>query len=293
MAVIEHLFTIVAPVVICAAIGWFWASRGGRFDVSQVTTLITSIGVPCLVFHTLSSLSISIDAAGAMVVGAILCLVLSGCLGWTVLTLAGLQRQSYLTALVFPNSGNIGLPLNMLAFGEVGLALAVAVFCANSLMHFTVGTAISSGATSIRVLARVPLLYAIPPALVFLLTDLEPPQWISATTEILGGMTIPLMLIALGVSLARLHVQSVPRSVGLALVRLIGGVAIGFAVAWLLGLEGTERGVLIIQSAMPSAVFNYLFALQYQNEPEQVAGIVVASTLMSFATLPLLLWLVL
>ncbi len=293
MAVIVQLFTIIAPVIICAGIGWLLASRGSRLDISQVTTLVTAIGMPCLVFHTLAGLSVSADAAAAMVAGALLHLALAGALGVATLAIAGLPRRTYLPALVFPNSGNIGLPLNMLAFGEVGLGLAVAVFCANSLLHFTVGTAIASGATSLRILARAPILYAIPPALVFLLTDLEPPRWIAATTEILGGMTIPLMLIALGVSLSRLRVRSLPRSVALALVRLLGGFAIGVVLAWLLDLEGAERGVLIIQSAMPSAVFNYLFALQYQNEPEQVAGIVVASTLISFATLPLLLWLVL
>ncbi len=101
------------------------------------------------------------------------------------------------------------------------------------------------------------------------------------------------MLITLGISLARLKVASMPRSLGLSVLRLVMGFAVGIALATALDLEGAERGVLIIQMSMPVAVFNYLFAQRYNTAPEEVAGMVVISTALSFASLPLLLWFVL
>jgi predicted permease len=141
--------------------------------------------------------------------------------------------------------------------------------------------------------ARVPLLYALPPALAFMFTGAKPPAWLNATTELIGLMTIPLMLITLGVSLAKLAVASLPRSFGLSVLRLLLGFALGVAVAHLFRLEGAARGVLIVQSSMPVAVFNYLFAQRYRRAPEEVAGLVVISTALSFLTLPMLLWFVL
>lgn len=94
----------------------------------------------------------------------------------------------------------------------------------------------------------------------------------------------------LGVSLARLKVGRVRRTGFLAALRLALGLGVGLALAHALGLTDPARGVLVVQSTMPAAVFNYLFAERYQTEPEEVAGVIVLSTLMSFATLPLLLW---
>lgn len=74
----------------------------------------------------------------------------------------------------------------------------------------------------------------------------------------------------------------------LALARLGLGLAVGLGIVWSFGLEGTERGVVLIESAMPCA-FNYLLAARYDRHPEEIAGAIVISTLLSFATLPLLL----
>ncbi len=288
-----ELFSIIAPLLVCAGIGYGWAKTGRGYDVELVTTLVTNIGVPCLVFHTLSNLTVDAAAFGTMVVATVAALAVSLAVGALILRLTGLSRRAFLPALTFPNTGNMGLPLNYLAFGDVGLGLAIAVFTVYATTQFTLGVALASGKASLRSLARVPVLYALPPALAFMLTGTTPPRWISTTTDILGGIVIPMMLITLGISLARLGVKSIPRSLGLSVLRLAMGFAIGVGIAYGLGLEGASRGVLIIQSTMPVAVFNYLFALRYKTAPEEVAGMVVISTVLSFLTLPPLLWFVL
>jgi predicted permease len=112
------------------------------------------------------------------------------------------------------------------------------------------------------------------------------PAWLDNTTGILGGATIPLMLVTLGVSLARLKVADWKHSLLFSLVRVLGGFGLAVLVARWFGLEGVDRGVLILQSSMPVAVFNYLLALRYEREPGEVAGMVVLSTLLAFVLLP-------
>src|SRR5690606_16735202 len=130
-------------------------------------------------------------------------------------------------------------------------------------------------------------------SLAVVFTGVTVPVWIADTIGLLGGITIPLMLIALGVSLARLRIASLPLSMAIAVARLAVGLAVGLGMSWALGLSGIVAGVLVVQSGMPVAVFNYLFAHVYKRQPEQIAGAVVLSTIMSFAGLPLLLLLVL
>jgi predicted permease len=187
----------------------------------------------------------------------------------------------------------MGLPLCLFAFGEPGLALAIVFFAVSSMLQFTVGVGIAAGSADPRRLLRLPLIYAVAAALAVMATGAPVPAWLANTAELIGGLTIPLMLFALGVSLARLQIGSLRRSLALSLVRILGGVALGFGIGWALGLSDAARGVLAIQSAMPVAVFNYLFAQLYRREPAEVAGMIVLSTLISFATLPALLLLVL
>ncbi|MEX2409187.1 MAG: AEC family transporter, partial [Rhodovibrionaceae bacterium] len=173
---------------------------------------------------------------------------------------------------------------------DPGLTFAIVIFMVTAIGNFTIGASLARGSARLSELARMPVLYAVPAGLALVIWDLHLPQWLGNTVELLGGLTIPLMLLALGVSLSRLTMASFTRSFGLSFVRLAGGFAVGVLVAWIFGLEGVARGVVILQATMPTAVFNYLFAERYGRAPSEVAGMVLSSTLLSFATLPLLLW---
>jgi hypothetical protein len=114
------------------------------------------------------------------------------------------------------------------------------------------------------------------------------PGWLVDTAEIFGQFAIPLMLIMLGFSLAKLKVTSLPRNLALSIARLAIGLGVGLTVSQFFGLEGVVRGVFVLECAMPAAVFNYMLAIRYKNSPEEVAGLVVTSTLFTFAILPVL-----
>ena len=290
---IYELIAIIAPVFVCAALGYGWARLERPYDTEFVTTLVTNIGAPCLVFYTLSSVEINAETFGAMAGVSALAVAASAAAGIVVLRAARLSMRTFLPSLMFPNVGNMGMPLCLFAFGETGLALAIAYFAVCSIGQMTLGAGIAAGATSARQVLRVPVVYAVVLALPFMIWGVDPPDWLANTTRLLGGILIPLMLISLGVSLAKLRVGSLGRSSALSLARLVFGFAVGVGLAEAFGFEGTARGVLILQSSMPTAVFNYLFSLRYGREPEEVAGMVMISTVLSFATLPLLLWFVL
>ena len=285
--------TVIAPIFIIASIGFVWARTERPFDTEMVTTLVTNIGVPCLLFASLTGLDITPAAFGrssatfAVVTLAILLI------GAACLKAARLDISTYLPSVTFGNNGNMGLPLVLFAFGEPGLALGMGPFFVSTISNVTIGVGLLSGRLTLRYLVANRYIYVIAAALVFIIGGIKPPLWLTYTVKTLGSLTIPLMLVALGVSLARLQVKSFSRSLMLGLLRLGLGFAVGWGVAEIFGLTGAERGVLILQSAMPVAVMNFLFSTRYKRSPEEVAGMIVISTAISFATLPVLLWVVL
>ena len=283
------LFAIIAPVFLCTALGWAWVRAGRAYDRELITILIADIGAPCLVFSRLVALEVEPEAMAEMAVAAGISVAIFAVAGIAILRLARLPLHTFLCPLMFGNQGNMGLPVCLFAFGEEGLALAIAYFSVTATLQFTAGISIWSGHLSLRELARTPLIYAVALAVAVLVSGASVPAWIWNTTEILGGFAIPLMLVTLGAALAELRVARIGRSVALALCRLGIGFGVGVALAAALDLSGVARGVLVLQCAMPAAVFNYLFAQRYGRAPEEVASIVVLSTLLAFAGLPLLL----
>jgi hypothetical protein len=286
---ITQLFSILAPVFFGAAFGYGWAKLDKPFDAEFVTSLVFNLGTPLLVFSTLTRLDTDPLAFADIALVIVVALVLFFVISVAILKIAQLDLQTYLATVMIPNTGNVGLPLCFLAFGDKGLAFAIIVYTIVSLTQFTVGLSIASGTFSLRELSRNPLVYAVLAALLVMITEYELPAWIANTTRIYGQFAIPLMLIMLGVSLAKLRITSLPRNIALSFVRFSMGLGVGLFVSHLFGLEGVVRGVVVLECAMPAAVFNYMLAMRYNTNPDEVAGLVVTSTLFSFATLPFLL----
>ncbi len=285
----EILLNIIAPVVVTAGIGFFWAKTGRAFHTETITLLVTNVGSPMLIFSTLMKLNMELGDFLEFAMFAALSALAFCLIGLVVLLLFRLNVRDYLPGLMFPNTGNMGLPLCLFAFGEAGLALAIAVFTVFSTLQFTFGIWLSSGASSLAQLLRTPLIYAVLIGLGSKALGLSFPLWVINSTTLVGSLTIPLMLFALGVSLASLSVSHIRLATGLSILRLVMGFAVGYGLATLFGLEGVERGVLILECTMPVAVFNYLFSLRYERAHSHVAGMVLISTLLSFVTLPALL----
>jgi len=288
-----EILAIIAPVFVCAAIGLVWARSGHAVENEFITRLVMWVGAPCLIVGTLGKVDMSAAMLRQIGLAVLLMLVLTGAAAVLLFRFMGLPWRDYLPSLAFPNTANMGLPLSLFAFGEEGLAVALAIFTVVSFVHFTVGVAILSGTSPIRGALRSPIVYAGLLAVMLVATGWGLPRWAQNTVSMLGDTAIPLMLITLGASLSRLDPRHAVNAFRLGAIRLSLGFAVGWSVAELAGLSGVTRGVLIIQSTMPVAVFNYLLAIRYRRSPEEVAGAVLVSTILSFLSLPALLWYVL
>ena len=293
MPVLAEIASIIAPLFVIAGIGLAWGRSGRRFDTNMVGALTLNLGVPCLIFSTLTKLQVSPAAFAEMAGAFALAVAINRAIAAALLRAMRLDIAGFLPTAVFANNGNMGLPLCLFAFGDAGLALGICAFVISSVGNFTIGIGLVSGRLRALDFVRNPYVYVIAAALAFMATHAAPPRWLANTTEIIGGISIPLMLLALGVSLSRLKVQSIGRSLLLSLMRLGVGFLLGLGLAWALGFDGAARGVLILQCAMPTAVMNYIIAARYDRNAGEVAGVIVASTAISFATLPLLLLVVL
>ena len=284
-----ELFAVMAPVLIVAGIGYGWARSGQAYPTEFVTRLVLNVSTPCLVLSTLSRAEVDLQVFGQMAAACVVICAIMAVVGWGLSRVIGSDPKVLVPAYMFPNTGNMGLPISLYAFGEPGLALAVAFFVVLSVGHFTVGMMLSGAVQSWRRLLLNPVIISLGVALAVLLLDLQLPRWIANTVDLLGSLSIPMMLLTLGVSLATIRLQQVGRGMWLGGLRILCGAAIGWAIALALDLPPLAQGVLVMQSAMPVAVFNYLFAVKAGRSPETVASLVICSTLLSFLFIPLLL----
>ncbi len=282
----NELFAVIAPILICSGLGYAWARKGLDYPVDFVTRLVMNIGAPCLIVSSFSKAGIDIGKMAEVSAAAAVVLLIMLVLGGLLIRMMRLEISTFLPSLIFPNIGNMGLPLCLFAFGETGLALGLTVFLVIFTLQMSLGIVLVAGRGNLAGLLKQPVLWATAIAVVLVSTGRSLPVWLDNTTGILGGATIPLMLITLGVSLAQLKVAEWKHSLLFSLIRVLGGFGLAILVAGWFGLQGDERGVLVLQMSMPVAVFNYLLALRYQREPGEVAGMVVISTLMAFALLP-------
>ncbi|MBP2299178.1 AEC family transporter [Azospirillum picis] len=292
LTLLSNAFTVLAPVFVVAAIGYGWHRARLPYDSAFITTFAINVSSPCLVFSALTRLHLSADVMAEMTVAAAACMGLTALLSVPVLLASGLPLRVYVPAMAFPNAGNLGLPVCLFAFGETGLSLAVLFYAVMAVCQFTLGPALAAGRFDLKQMLRTPTIYAVALAVAIQLYQAPLPVWIADTTTLLGNCAVPLMLLSLGVALARLRLSGALRALSMSAFRLVAGFAIGLLVAWAMGLSGPARGVVLVQSSMPVAVFNYLWALRYDNSPEDVAGMVLGSTAMAFVGLPALMMLV-
>jgi predicted permease len=287
--VYSQLVPIIAPVLVGVLVGFGWQRLRLPFDRDFLTQIVMFVGVPCLILDGIVGLTTPPGTFLTMVGYAMVVLAACGVVGAAALRVLGQPLRSYLPPIAFGNSGNLGLPLCLFAFGSEGLGLAIGFYLVGSVTQFLIGPLFQGRQPVWRTLLATPVNYAAVIGLTLLATGTRLPLWVGNSIGLLAGMAIPLMLVALGHALGSFGVQRLPVAAGIAAGRLGLGFAAGYGLTVVLGLEGTARGVVIIESAMPVAVFNYLLAARYDRHPGDVAGAILLSTLLSFATLPLLL----
>lgn len=290
---LTQMVEILGPIVAITLIGYLMGRSRAGLETRTLSTIVIMVATPALVFHTLTSLQVAPETIETMSGAALLCIAVSGSLGLLGLKLFRGPVRSFLPPLMLPNSGNMGLPLVVLAFGEEGLQLGVAYFFVVALAQYSLGLSIYAGTVRLSMLLRQPLVYSVAAVLLVTWTGVQVPSILLTTTEMLSGMMIPAMLILLGVSLATLEVADLRPALMVAIGRLVLGFISAFLVIWVLDLHGVTAGAVFLLATMPTAIVSYVFAERYEHNARQVAGSVVTSTLLTFICLPGLVWLAL
>ncbi|WP_456387477.1 AEC family transporter [Profundibacter sp.] len=284
---------IVTPVFLLGAIGFAWVRMGFEYQVEFVTRLAMTLAVPCLIFTSLMRTEIGPAALATLSLAALAAYGAVTLMSFLLVQFSGLGHRTYLAPIIFGNTGNLGLPLALFAFGEVGLGYAVVVFAIMAILSFTFGVWLVSGGGSPVKAIKEPIVAATLLGALFMWRGWETPKPLTNTLELIGQMAIPIMLITLGVAVARLKPGRMGRAVWLSLAKVVICVGAAWGVGLWLKLPPIPFAVLVMQVSTPVAVTSYMLAEKYGADSDAVAGLVVVSTVLAIITIPLTLALLL
>ena len=293
MEIYLKLFEVLFPVFFVVGIGYYLGKKNPKIDTTFITNFAANVGTPAMIIYALNPVNISfhiftsyfwyylIAIAGFFVVGVVFLFLQNT---------KDIIRE--LPPFVMPNTGNMGLPICLFAYGSQGLGVSAAISALLILCHFTLGVFLAARKFSIDVIIKSPPFYAIIISVIFLFYDLRLPAFVENTTFLLMYATIFLILMSLGIALTRLKVFSVNKAIFSSIGRVIVGPIIGYLLILYFNLEGFAAGCLLIQCSMPSAILNYLVGSIYSPKKivDNVASMIVVSTLMSFITIPLVVF---
>ena len=290
MNLILSVFQIAAPVFLLTAIGFIWVKLDIEYRVEFVTRLAMTLSLPCLIFVSLMNTQISPEILRTVSLAAIMSYSLVTLASFILVKILKLNISTYLAPLIFGNTGNLGLPLAFFAFGAEGLSYAVVIFAIMATYNFTFGVWIISGGGSIVKATKEPLVWGTVLGLIFLINSWKTPLFLTATLELIGQMAIPLMLITLGVAIARLRLINLSRALVITLTKFFICLVLSIIVGLYYQLGHIPFSVLLLQLTTPVAVTSYLLATKYDNGSNDIAGLVIISTLISVIYIPVILY---
>ena len=286
------LIDVLFPVFFVIGVGYYLGKKDPNFDTKFITNFAGNIGTPAMIFYTITTTGITLNIFIEYFIYALIIIGGFSLVGLLFLFILKKDVISELPPLILPNTGNMGIPICLFAYGTAGLGVASAIASVIILLHFTLGVLLAKKSFSLEILIKNGPIYAILASIAFLYFKWDVPGYIENTTFLLTYTTIFLVLMSLGIALSRLKVVSWTHASILGAVRVIIGPIIGFGLIKFLNLNGFFAGVLLIQSAMPSAVLTYLVGSMYSERKvvDNIASVIVSSTLMSFITIPIVVF---
>ena len=289
------LFEVLFPVFFVVGIGYFLGKKNPKIDTSFITNFGANIGSPAIVFYSVTTTGLTFEIFISYFFYYFLAIVGFSFIGLIFLKFLKKDILMELPPFILPNTGNMGLPICLFAYGAQGLGIAGAIASIIILFHFTLGVFLASKKFTLEVITKSPAFYSIIISIIFIYFKFEVPLFIVNTTMLLTYATIFLILMSLGIALTRLKVFSFNHAFISSIARVIIGPLIGFGIIKLFDLSGIAAGVLLIQCSMPSAILNYLVGSIYSPKRivDNVASMIVVSTILSFITVPIVVFLAL
>lgn len=288
----QQIFNTVFPLFVIVLIGFFYA-RVRPTDMTVANRINMSVFIPALIFSVMAAKDFQIQAYLPLVAASAFVVLGSGLIAWPIAKLLGYEFKTFVPPMMFNNSGNLGIPLMVLAFGEAALPIAVVLFLTENLLHFTLGTYMLNPKTRLMNLLKMPIIISTALGVVWSWQGWHMPQAIGTSVDMLGQISIPLMLFALGVRMTDVDFGQWRMGVISGLVSPLSGVIAAYIYYWTIGIREDWFGYLIIFACLPPAILNYMLAEVFQQEPQKVAAMVLLGNLMALICIPLALYFVL
>ena len=292
MDIYLKLFEVLFPVFFIVGIGFLLGKKNPNFDTSFITTYAGNFGTPALVIFALTAGGVTFDIFKEFFFYALILLSAFGIIGLIFLVLMKKDYIRELPTFILPNTGNMGIPICLFAYGELGMGIAAAISSLVVLLHFTLNIFLAKRAFDFQTIFKSPAFYAIIVTVLFLYFEQPVPQFVMNTVMLLAYGMIVMILMSLGVALTQMKVFSFKDAVITSTGRVIIGPLIGLTVIKLFDLSGVSAGVILIQSSMPSAILCYLVASMYSPKVivDNISSTIVVSTIMSLVTIPITLF---
>ena len=292
MDIYLKLFEVLFPVFFIVGIGFLLGKKNPDFDTSFITTYAGNFGTPALVIFALTAGGVSFEVFKEIFFYALILLSAFGIVGLIFLVLMKKDYIRELPTFILPNTGNMGIPICLFAYGELGMGIAAAISSLVVLLHFTLNIFLAKRAFDFQTIFKSPAFYAIIITVLFLYFEKPFPQFVMNTVMLLAYGMIVMILMSLGVALTQMKVFSFKDAVITSTGRVILGPIIGFILIKIFGLTGVSAGVVLIQSSMPSAILCYLVASMYSPKEivDNISSTIVVSTVMSLVTIPITLF---
>ncbi len=280
---------IISPIFLLGSIGFIWEKAKVEYPIHFVTNLTMNISLPCLIFTSLMNSNVDQKILSSIIMATIITYLFLILFCYGFVKLIKIDVPTFLPPMIFGNTGNLGLPLAFFAFGDVGLSYAIIIFAIMAIFSFTYGVWVISGETNFRKLFQEPIAWSAIIGAIFLFFNIKTPIFLTNSLELTGQIAIPLMLITLGVSVARLNLKNVTKGLTIISFRTIFCLFLSVSVSLLFSLTEVASAILILQFTTPVAVTSYLLAERFNRNPDDVASLVIISTSMSILYIPLIL----
>ena len=295
MEIYFKLFEVLFPVFFIVGIGYFLGKKNPKLDTTFITNFGANIGSPAIVFYSVTTTGITFEIFINYFFYYFLAIIGFSLVGIIFLNFLKKDILMELPPFILPNTGNMGLPICLFAYGTQGLGIAGAIASIIILFHFTLGVFLASKKFTLEIITKSPAFYSIIISIIFIYFEMDVPNFVVNTTMLLTYATIFLILMSLGIALTRLKIFSFNKALISAMARVLIGPIIGFCIIRIFNLSGVAAGVLLIQCSMPSAILNYLVGSIYSPKKivDNIASMIVVSTILSFITIPIVVFLAL
>ena len=292
MEIYIKLFEVLFPVFFIVGIGYFIGKKDPKVNTNFITKFTGNIGFPGLVFYSLTGTGLTFDEFQNFFIYGILLILSFSVVGIIFLFFLKKDLVRNLPPYILPNTGNMGLPICLFAYGNHGFGLASSIGACVILGHFTLNIFLAQKRFDFSIILKSIPFYAVLFSAFWLYNDFKTPNFILNTTMLLTYATIFLVLMSLGIALTRLKVFSLKESIIGSIARLFFGPIIGYFIIKTFDLNGYSAGIILIQSAMPSAVLTYLVGSMYSPKKvvDEIASMIVVTTILSFITVPIVVF---